>query len=291
MNEQAIALDPNYALAYVQISDSYATMPGYPYMSPKEAFPKAKAAAQKALAIDPSLAEAHTALAYCLTNYDWNWTEAEREFKRALELNPNLSYSHFRYGWNYLSAVGRSDEAISEMKRALELEPLAIITNLNLAHVYTNARENGLALEQAKKTYNLEPSHPAVRWALGTAYIVNGMYTEAITLSEDSLQKDPTNQLSLWVAGNAYAKSDQRREAENIIMKFKDIAKTQYIASYFVATIYATLGDKDKAFSELEKAYQEHDWILSRVKVDPLIDSLRDDARYKDLLKRMNLPE
>ncbi|MEP6704314.1 MAG: tetratricopeptide repeat protein [Acidobacteriota bacterium] len=289
--EQAIQLDPNFALAYVAISESYATMPAYPYLSPNEAFPKAKSAAQKALEIDPSLAEAHTVLGFSLAAFDWNWVEAEREFKRAIELNPNLSFAHFRYGWTYLSPVGRSDEAITEMNRALELEPLSLVTGACFSQVYVYARQSDRAVQQATKIYDLDPTFVTGRVFLAHSYNSKGMYTEAITLSQESLRKDPTSQFFLWAAGNAFARSGQRREAEDVIKKFKDIAKTQYISSYFVATIHAGLDERDKAFTELEKAYSGHDWYMSRLKVDPLVDSLRGDPRFKDLLKRLNLPE
>ncbi len=284
---QAVRLDPNFALAYATIADYYNQMPTYPYLSSKEAFPQAKVAAQRALEIDPSVPEAHTALANYFAVYDWNWLEAEREFKRAIELDPNNSAAHFRYGQLYLAPLGRYDEAIREFKRALELEPLSLNTSANLAQVYVFAGQNDRALEQARKTYDLEPNYPVARHHLGLAYIANGMYAEAIALSEKVLQTDPTNQLMLRVAGYAYAKSGRRQEAEEVTKRFKDIAKTQYAMSYFVANIYAALGDKEKAFAELEKAFAERDFSLHRLKVDPLMNPLRDDPRFQDLLRRI----
>ena len=289
--QQAVRLDPNFALAYASTAECYHAMPFYPYLSSKEAFPQAKAAAQRASEIDPALPEAHTALAYYFATYEWNWAEAERELKRAIELDPNNSAVHFRYGQLYLAPLGRHDEAITELKRAVELEPLSIITSTNLAVIYTLARQNDRALEQARKTYDLEPNFPAGRHNLGVAYITNGMYAEAIDLSEKALQTDPTSQLMLRVAGYAYAKSGHRQEAEEVIKRFKDLAKTQYVISYFVANIYAALGDKEKAFAELEKAFAQRDWELHRLKVDPLMDPLRSDPRFKEMLKRLNLPE
>jgi eukaryotic-like serine/threonine-protein kinase len=289
--EQAISLDPNFALAYVEISDSYSTMPAYPYMSPKEAFPKAKAAAEKALAIDPTLAEAHSTLGFSLAVYDWNWAKAKAESEKAIELNPNLAFAHFRYGWNYLLPIGRSDEAIKEVKQSLDLDPMSLIANAGLAIVYADDRQNEQALIQARKIYELEPNFPTGRWALSQAFIVNGMYAEAIELNEKFLQTAPTNQLFLRFAGYAYAKSNRRKEAEAIINKFEKLSKTEYVISYRIANIYAALGEKDKAFAELEKAFENHDWELYRLKVDPLMDPLRDDPRFKDLLKRMGLPE
>ncbi len=289
--QQAIKLDPNFALAYARIAESYASMPAYPFLSPKEAIPQAKAAATRALEIDPTLAEAHTALAYSLAPYDWNWLEAEREFKRALELDPNSSAPHFRYGQVYLAPLGRSDEAIAEVKRALELEPLDLNMGANLAWAYMFARQFDRALDQAKKTYDLEPNFVLGRFVLGQVYIANGMYTEAITLSEKFLHADPTSQFMLQSAGYAYAKSGRRRDAEEVIKRFKDIAKTQYVMSYWVASIYAALGDKDKTFAELENAFAGRDWYLHRLKVDLFWDALRDDPRFADLVKRMGLPQ
>ncbi len=288
--QQAIKLDPNFALAYARIAESYASMPAYPYLSPKEAFPQAKAAARRAIEIDPTLAEGHTFLAFSFAVYDWNWAEAEGEFKRAIELDPNNSPARFRYGQIYLAPLGRSDEAITEVKRALEIEPLDLNLGGNVAWVYQSARQYDRALEQGRKTHELEPSFLTARWNLSHAYMVNGMYAEAINLSEKNLEADPTNQFMLQAAGYAYARSGRRREAEEVIKRFKDIAKTQYVMSYWIASIYAALGDKDKALAELENAYAGRDWYLHRLKVDPFWDPLRDDPRFKDMLKRLNLP-
>ena len=289
--KQAISLEPNYALAHAAIADSYNSMPPYAYLSPKEAIPQAKAAVIRALEIDPTLAEAHTAWANALAVYDWNWVEAEREFKRALELNPNDSGTPWRYGIFYLMPLGGLDEVIVELKRALELAPLSLIHGANLSMACLYGRQYDRALAQAKTTYGLEPNFVLGHCALSQAYIVNGMYADAIALSEKSLQTDPTSQMMLGVAGYAYAKSGHQREAEEVIKRFKDIARTQYAASYFVAAIYVAIGNKDKAFAELDNCVATLDWWLHRLKVDPFMDPLRDEPRFKDLLKRLNLPE
>lgn len=288
---QAIGLDPNFALAYAMIAQSFSSMPVYPYLSPKEANPPAKAAAQRALEIDSALATAHVALAYSLATYDWNWAEAERAFKRAIEIDPNNDALHLRYAQVYLTPLGRHEEAIAELKRALELEPLSLFNNAMLTAGYLASRQFERALKQAEKTYDLEPSFVTGRYVLGLAYNVNGMYKEAIALSEESLQSDPTNQIYLRIAGYAYAKSGRQSEAEQVIGRFKAIAKTQYVISYAIASIYAALGDKDQAFTELERAFAERDWDLHRLNVDPLMDSLRDDPRFKDSVRRIGLPE
>jgi TolB-like protein/Tfp pilus assembly protein PilF len=289
--QQAIALDPNFALAYARIAEAYNQVPSYPYGSPKEAIPKARAAAQQALQIDPTLAEAHTALANSLVVYDWNLVEAEREFKRALELDPNSAAAHFRYGQLYLAPRGQFDEAIAEIKRGLDAEPLDINMGSTLSWAYGVSGQNDKALDQAKKVYELEPSHPLGRWNLGFVYITADMYTEAIELSEKHLQDDPTNQRVLWNLGFAYAKAGRRDKAEEVIKRFNELAKTQYIAHCRIGSIYGALGDKDKAFAEFEKAFEDRDWDLYRIKIDPLFAPLRDDPRFKEMLKRLNLPE
>ncbi|HEX4900205.1 MAG TPA: tetratricopeptide repeat protein, partial [Pyrinomonadaceae bacterium] len=289
--QQAIKLDPKFALAYARIAETYGSMPAYPYLSPKEAFPQAKAAAQKALEIDPTLAEAHTFLAYSLVIYDWNWAEAERSFKRAIELDPNNSAAHFRYGQIYLAPTGRLDEGIAEIKRGLELEPLDINMGATLAWAYLVAGQNDRALEQAKKTYDLEPTHPIGRWILSQAYIFNGSYQEAISLNEQWLQTDPTNQFPIRDAGIAYAKTGRRDKAEEMIARFREIARTQYVPTCRIAGIYVALDDKDKVFGELNKSFQERDWELYRLNADTYWNPLREDPRFKEMLKRLNLPE
>ncbi len=289
--QQAIKLDPNFALAYARISDSYMSMPAYPYMPPKEAFPQAKAAALRAVEIDPGLAEGHTFLAMTLAIADWNWAEAEREFMRGIELDPNNAATHFRYGQIYLADMGRVDEAIVKVKHALEIEPLDLNMGANLAWLYLFARKNDLALEQARKVYEMEPTFPVGRWMLGETYALSGMYDESIAINEQTLKIDPTTQFALRNIGYAYAKSGRRREAEDILQRYKDLRKTQYVLSYRIASLYAALGDKDQAFAELDRAYEERDWQLQRIKVDPFLDTLRDDPRFKAILRRMNLPE
>ena len=288
--QQAIALDPEFALAYARICEAYASMPAYPYLSPKEAFPPAKKAAQTALEIDPTLSEAHTFLAYSLAVYDWNWVEAEREFRRAVELEPNNASAHFRYGQIYLAPMGRIDEATTEIKRGLDGEPLDINMGATLAWVYFAAEQNERALEVARRVYELEPSHPLGRWMLSQAYIINGKPTEAITLTEQWLQTEPTNQFALRDAGVAYAKAGRREKAEEMISRFREIGKTQYVPTCRIAAIYAALGEKDKAFDELNKAIENRDWELFRMNAEWYLKPLRDDPRFKDLQKRLNLP-
>ncbi len=289
--QQAIKLDSKFALAYARIAETYGSMPAYPYMAPKEAFPPAKAAAQKALEIDPTLSEAHTFLAYCLIIYDWNWVEGERSFKRAIELDPNNSAAHFRYGQIYLMPTRRFDEGIAEIKRGLELEPLDLNMNGTLGSAYFFAGRKDEALEQAKRTADIEPTHPIARWILSQAYLEKGMYEESRAHNEQWLQADPISQFALRDAGIAYARLGRRDKAEEMVARLREIGKTQHIPTTRIASIYGALGDMDKAFVELEKGFEARDWELYRSSIEPYMSDLRGDPRFAELIKRLNLPK
>ena len=291
--EQAIKLDPKFALGYVGIGESWTVIPSFPYASPEECIPKAKAAIQRALEIDPDLPEAHTVSAMILAAYDWDWAKAESEFKRALELDPNLSITHYRYGWMFLSPMGRHDEAIAEMRFAMEKEPLSLIQGANFAGVLLYARHFDEAVNQAKKTYDLDPSFVGGQSWLGHANNALGRYDETIALESKTVEANPAVPSSPFNAdlAVAFSRVGRRQEAEAILSKWKQEEKTRYISSYWFAIAYAAYGDKNAAFSELEKAYQTHDWFLLRIKVDPFMDPLRDDPRFDTLVKRLKFPE
>ena len=290
--QRAVALDPNFALAYALIADAYASMPAYPYLSPHDAFPKAKAAAHRAIQIDPTLAEGHTSLGYALALYDWKWDEAETEFKRALELDEKNSLAHVRLAISCYQPTGRITEAVAETERGVDLEPVNLAARANLIWSYRTAGRNHEAVAQGEKLEDLEPDFVLGRYQLALVYITAGKYNDALALADKRLRVDPNDQLMLHISGYTNAKLGKRDAANAVITTFKNISKTQYVMSFFVATIYAALGEKDKAFAELEEAYRQHDWRMSaQLKTDPLIESLRNDSRYKDLLRRMNLPE
>ena len=289
--QQAIDHDPNFALAYARIAEIYASLPAYPYLSPNEAIPKAKAAAQRALEIDPTLAEAHTFLAYALAVYDWNWSDIEREFKLGIELDPKNPAAHFRYAQMYLAPIGQSEQAIAEMKIALEADPLDLNMAGNLAWVYFSARQFDKAVAQGRKTYELDNNFTTARWNYSNALTANSDFDEAFAVNEKALLADPNNQFILHAAGYAYAKSGRVKEAKAVIAKFRELQKSGYAIAYFIASIYATLGDKENAFIELEKSYSAHDFYMNRLKVDPYWDPLRTDPRFETMLKRMNYPD
>lgn len=286
--QQAVKIDPNFALGYVGIAESWAVMPSFPYASPSEAMPKAKAAAARAIELDPDLPEAHTVLGMIAATYDWDWAKAEREFKRALEIDPNLGVTHYRYAWTFLSPVGRHGEAIAEMKIAMEKEPLYLIQGANYAGVLMYARRFDDAVEQAKKTYDLDPNFIGGKNWICHTYNLKGMYAESLAISEKSLDSDMP---FLADAGYSYAKLGQRNKAVEIMDQWKQKAKERYVMNYWVAVGYAALGDRDAAFAELEKAYAAHDWFLQRIKVDPFMDPLRGDPRFDDLVRRLAFPQ
>jgi TolB-like protein len=291
--QQAVALDPNFALAYSGMAESYAVMPSFPYASPAECIPKAKAAVQRALEIDPDLPEAHTVSGVIAAGYDWDWAKAEGEFKRALELDPNLTITHYRYGWMFLSPLGRHDEAIAEMKLAMDKEPLSLIQGANFAAVLIYARRFDEALEQAKKTYNLDPTFVGGQSWLCHAYNAHGDYDETVALATKTMQVNSAIPLSPFNGDLvvAFSKTDRRKEAEAVLDKWKQKAQTEYVSNYWFAIGYAAYGNKDAAFAELEKAYQNHDWFMQRIKVDPMMDPLRDDPRFDAIVKRLKFPQ
>ncbi len=285
--QQAIRLDPNFALAYVGMSYAYNSGAGNSFFSfsNEEGFSKARDAAIRAGEIDPNLAEVHTALGLSF-RAESKWSEAEREFKKALEIDPNNGRSHYYYGI-FLQSAGRTADSIREIKTAVELEPLSLIMQANLAGAYLFDRQSELGLDQAKKTFDLDPNFISGRFWLIHAYCANKKYAEAIEII-DAGPKDEVNQrLLARFRGYAYAKSGRRSEAEAILAKFSTDPTFQGANA---ALIYGALGDKDKAFASLERGFATKE-DFSRIKVDPLYDDLRDDPRFKELLKRMNLPE
>lgn len=281
---QAIEKDPSYALAYAGLADAYTSLDWYGVLSTKEANPRAKAAAIKALEIDETLAEAHASLA-AVRQYEWDWAGAEREYQRAIGLNPNYAVAHQWYGV-YLAYMGRMDEGIAEMTRAQELDPLSLAINAQLGFLFYLARRYDQAIEQCQRTLEMEPSYEEARIYLAWIYVQKGMYEEAIAQYQ-KLKGDIPDVLAML--GAAYAVSGQRGKARDVLAKLKEISQRRYVPPVFVAAIYTGLGDKDQAFAWLEKAYEDRDESFVGLKVLPLFDLLRSDQRFADLLRRMGL--
>ncbi|MEK6407430.1 MAG: winged helix-turn-helix domain-containing protein [Acidobacteriota bacterium] len=286
---QAIDLDPTYALAYAGLADCYSFL-GSAYfdpLPPKEDMPKAKAAAVRAVELDDTLAEAHSALAFVQGWYDLDWPGAERELKRALELNSNYATAHQRYGWYFL-AMGRLDEALAEMKRAQECDPLSPVININIGGFLYYQRRYDQALEQFQKMAEIDPSFSWNPTWTGMAYLEKGDFTRAIAGFQQ--EKQPWEQ-GVWGLGVAYARSGKPAAARNILSRFQEFARQRYVSPSAFILIYTALGEKDQAFAWLEKAYEERDFDLGVLKVDPKLDPLRSDPRFTDLLRRVGLPQ
>jgi serine/threonine-protein kinase len=288
---QAIERDPSYALAHAGIADCYDLLGFYGHMAPKEAFPKAKAAAEKALQIDEGLAEAHTSLAGASEFYDWDWPTAEKEYKRAIQLNPNHATAHHWYA-EYLSHMGRHEESMAEAKRALELAPLSLIINTLLGLMLYETRQYDRAVEQLQKTLEMDPGFIVARFFLAPAYAERGMYDQAVAEAEKTMDLSGGNDpLMLALLGAMYSYSGKRDEAKRVLADLDRVSKQKYVSAFHLALIHMGLGEKDQAFACLERAYEERDHWLESIKVHPMLDSLRSDPRFTELLKKMRLDE
>ena len=287
--EQSIAKDPTSPLAYDGLADCWHSAGWYGYVSPKEAYPQAKAAAMKALELDATLGEAHASLAMASMNYDWDWSAAEREFRKAIELNPNYASAHHWYA-DYLSAVGRHEEAVAESKRALELDPVSPIINAWLGWRYFFARQYDAAIEQYLKTLEMDPTFVPAHLVLGQGYEQKSMPEKAIDELKKAVSLSGGSSLYVSSLAHAYAIAGRRSEAEMLLRQLNERARHTYVPAFHIAIIYAGLGQKDQALVWLEKGYQERSAGMVWLKVDPRFDFVRSDARFQNLLRRLGLP-
>ena len=289
---QAIALDPDFALAYSGLADSYLVLPQFAEYRMSEALPKAKDAALKALAIDDALAEAHVSLA-SVKEMEWDFAAAENDFKRAIELNPNYPTGHFWYA-NLLAMMGRIDESQAEMKRALELDPLSLIINVVQAFTYLEIREIDQAIEQARKAVELDPNFVYSRFTLGLCFRAKGMFKEAVAELEKARELFGSSPSGLGDLGMAYALSGEKAQAREVLSILEGYLQKGYPVNAEIASVYLGLGEKDKALEWLGKACDDEDEIAylrvsNTFKSEPGWDSLRSDPRFKLLLKKLHL--
>jgi len=291
---QAIAKDPGYALAYAGLADCYIVIPNYTDIPAEEAYLKAKAAALKALEIDDTLAEAHASLGGVKADYDWDFAGAESELKRAIELNPNYATAHHWYA-QFLSGMGRHQEAIAEIKRAQELDPLSLIIDSVVGDTYVKARQYDLAIEQLRKTIEMDKNFVRAHRYLEKAYVAKGMYDEAITEYQTAAtlagEDSETAAKRATALRAAYAASGVRGYWQKQLDLLKEDPSQGNMTPYGIAGIYARLGDKDETFNWLEKAYREHDPYIIYLKTGPEFDALRSDPRTIDLMRRIGLPQ
>jgi TolB-like protein/DNA-binding winged helix-turn-helix (wHTH) protein/tetratricopeptide (TPR) repeat protein len=282
--QHAIEVDPSFAPAYSGLSDTYSLLASYGALPPREAFPQAKAAATKALELDPSLGEAHVSLGFVKSHYEWDWAGADREYKRAIELNPAYAIGHLRYS-RHLSMLGRHDEAIAEIKRAEELDLLCLVIKGYVGQTFYYARRYDPAIEQLRNALEIDPGRIYARIFLARSYEQKRMYPESMREFEKA--RDNSNPAPSVGLARIYAVSGRPLEARRIL---KQLEKPKDEAEWFlIAGGYAALGEKDHAFDCLEKAYQKHDFFLPFLKVDPYMDPLRSDARFTSLLQRIGL--
>ena len=284
---QAVALDPNFALAWTGVADAYRYLQANGVLDPKEAHPKAKAAAQKALELDEGLAEAHVALGLIKMD-EWDWAGAEHEFNRATELNPNLAEAHHRYSV-YLTNVGRHTEALAEIKRAQELDPLRIVLRDQEGAALYFARRYDEAVQQLQNVIKLDPDDRFAHAYLGYTYEAKGMYAQAIAEYQKRIRIEGETTSTLCYLGYALAMSGKRSEAQAILDKLK--TTKEYVSPAELAVLYFGLGDKEGALTSLERAYAAHDLQMQSLKIDSHYDSLRSDPRFQDLLRRVGLPQ
>jgi TolB-like protein/Tfp pilus assembly protein PilF len=284
---QAIAKDPNYALAYSGLADSYLLLPLYGAAAPKDSIPQAKAAVKKALELDDTLAEAHASSGRILSGFDFDSTKAIAEFERAIELNPNYATAHHWFGAGPLLALGRFDKSIVEAKRSIELDPLSMINNADFGNDYYYARRYDEAIAQLHKTIEIEPRFYLAHFYLAQALQMKGQLAEAIAEYRKAVELDD-DPFALELLGQAYARSGQRDEANKILVRLNEEAKSRYVAAYGIGVVFLGMGDKSRAMDELERAYRENDGNdIYNIRVDPLLDDLRGDPRFEALAEKI----
>lgn len=286
--QQAVAKDPNYAQAYAGLADSYALTSSYNFGSPKDLMPKARAAALRALQIDATLAEAHTSLALIAENYDWDWQTAGKEFQRAIELDPGYPTAHQWYAED-LAWQGRFDEAFAEMELARRLDPLSLSITTDHAATLYYSRQYDRAIEELQTVIDMDPNFPRAHAILALCYVQKRQFPEAVTSVENLRRIDPSP--GIWVLeAYVYGLSGQRAEARRAFAKFEQLnGHVQLDPTTSLALATAGMGDKDKFFASLQKAFIGRSNSLTALKVDPVYDPFRGDPRFQALLRQVGL--
>ena len=288
--QKAIDSDSNYALAYSGLADSYNQFDRYDVRSAKDGGPRGKAAALKAVEIDPALSEGHTSLAHASFFWEWDWLTAERELRLALELKPSYADAHLRYA-AYLSAMGRHVEALAEMTRAQELDPLSLILNTLLGRTFYFARRYDEAIDQLRKTLEMDPNFERALLFLGLVYAQKGRLSEAITKLRQAMILSKRGPVSVGALGYAYGRSGKRHHAQKLVAELHKRSRQGYVSAFNLALIYAGLGEGAKALDLLATAYEERSSWMVFLGVTPAFDDLRANTGFVQLLRRIGLPQ
>jgi len=285
---EAIESDPDYALAYVGLADTYSLLCSYHILPPKECIPRAREAVAKAMDIDDTLAEAYESAAHVRILYDWDWKDAEGEFNRAIELNPGYAIAHQRYAL-YLTVMGRLDEATAEIRRAQMFDPLSLIINADVGLIFYISRLYDQAIQQCQNTLEIDPNFCVARFALGLAYEQKRMYEEAVAQFQQAITLSGGITALIAALGHAYGVSGKKEEASRVLGELEDLSKRRYVSASSIATIYAGLEEENQVFKWLQRAYEERSvWSIHlHLKVDPRFDGVRSDPRFTTLLKEM----
>ncbi len=286
--EQAIAKDSEYALAYAGLADSFNLLGFYGVAPPKEVYPRAQAAAQKALQMDETMAEAHASLGFARMFYGWDWPRAEEAFRRAIELNPNYPTAHHWYA-EYMVLVGRGQDAVAQSRKALESDPLSLIINTLLGWVPYYERRYDEAIEQHHRTLQMDPGFVPAHFFLGLGFVQKSMFEEAVAEFQHAASLFGESTLFVVVQGYARAMAGNREEATRILSELSRSAIGRYIQPYYTAAVHAALGDEDRTFEWLNKAWEDRDTWMAFLGVDPIWDEIRSAARFVRLVKRVGL--
>lgn len=285
--EQAISQDPKFAAAYAGLADTYSIL-GSDVLPARVASAKAHFAANKAIELDPTIAEGHAELGLIAFYYDWDWKQSEQEFRRAIELNPNYATAHQWYGY-YLAAMGRFQEALEEATKAQQIDPLSLSINTTLAGRYRDLHQYAQAIDLSRRTLEMDPNFVPAHIALGAAFEEQGIWPQAISEYQKAVAVSQSNPIALASLGSAYGHSGDRDAARKVIARLQEATKHHYVSAFDIASVLASVGDSDSAFRWLEKAYAERESQMAFLNITRRMDPLRSDPRFTGLLRRMSL--
>ena len=285
--QEAIRIDPDFSLAYAGLADQYIALGFYSVLPPREAYPKAKQAAQRALEGDTMLAEAHASLGAVAHDYDWDWAAAEQEFKQAIEMNPSYAVAHQWYA-HHLVYMGRFEEALQQAEIARQLDPLGVMADSDMALQYYQRREYDKAIEHSRRIIRMAPDFPPAHMWMGAALLGKNEAEQAIAAFARA--RGTGNTFAIALLGMAYGRAGRRQDALNIVRELDELSRRRFVSAAYVSLVYIGMGEKEMAMNWMEKGYEERAPLLARLKVEPVVDPLRDHPRFKALVRRISLP-